>query len=742
MRKVLATIAVSLALSMAAASPALAQSPPKVLSTKDTDVYAVAFSAVRQGQFDALDEAKHHVSDPCLIGRLAYLKLMHPDYHAEFDELKAWLGKYKDQPDADKVYALAKKRRPGSALEPIAPGGEAPTGMALAPTGEGLTKPKSSVDPKMQAAREAFYNDGDVTTAFALATKSGERWVGGMAAYRLERYSTAVERFAALSRDATQTEWVRSGAAFWAARSSVAAGEPGKAVEYLRLAARTPYTFYGLIAERQLGLEPAVKAEGYDIGGEEQAETAAIPAQYVEPLTGKALLKFVKTDKRAKRAAAYMQIGQRGEANEELRLALFDAGSDAARKKWRALADAVGSPLDRPATATSRRRGFDLSDYSTPDLAPVGGYTLERALVYAIIRQESHFNPAAASAAGAYGLMQMTPATAAYNAGVDAASIDSSLLLDPGTNMRLGQDYVARLLAQTNGDILRTVAAYNAGPRGINKLAAALPDADSLLLIESLAGAETREFVQKVMSNYWIYRQLFNQPSPTLDAAAAGSKMVLAAWDQTAAAFDTPSQPATDPTPSPAPTPARLADNRPQEPIVKAESGAVCSCYVLICALEFGDGSAAFQHARARRRRQRLRAFRKPDRTGVRRRLDLGRRSAGAGGHHAPGRTRAGDPVPQRQPRHRLRPFDQPLSRLRTRLHLLLRPPGPRLYGPVAWTGFRDQAVFQAGRRQASGEGTVQAELQGGASAYRRQHRSLPAGGKNASHHAWRAEGA
>jgi soluble lytic murein transglycosylase-like protein len=536
------------------ASTTVAQTPPKVLSKGDAAAYAVAFAAVRQGQFDALDDVKGHVADPCLIGRLTYIKLMHPDYHAEFDELKAWLGKYRDQPDADKVYALAKKRRPGSALEPIAPGGDTPVGMALVPTGGAdLVKPKSSIDPKMQAAREAFYNDGDVTTAFALATKSGERWVGGMAAYRLGRYATAVERFAALSKDQTQTEWVRSGAAFWAARSAIAAGDPGKAVAFLRLAARTPYTFYGLIAERQLGLEPAVKAEGYDIGGEDAAEAAVIPSQSVPPLSAKVLAKFVKSDKRARRAVAYMQIGQRGEANEELRLALFSAGSDAARKKWRALADAVGAPLDGPAAAASHRsHGFDLSGYPTPDLAPVGGYTLERALVFAIIRQESRFNPGAASAAGAYGLMQMTPATAAYNAGVDPASIDSSLLLDPGTNMRLGQDYVARLLVQTQGDILRTVAAYNAGPRGINKLAAAIPDADSLLLVESLAGAETREFVQRVMSNYWIYRQLFSQPSPTLDATAAGAKMILAAWDQTAADLDAPSpQPAAAATPSP-----------------------------------------------------------------------------------------------------------------------------------------------------------------------------------------------
>ncbi len=540
----LASLAAAVVAGLAICSAAFAQPPPKALSAKDTAAYAIAFTAVRQGDFGALDDIRRQVSDSCLIGRLTYLKLMHPDYHAEYDELKAWLTKYRDQPDADKVYALAKKRHPGSGLEPLEPGGDAPTGMALAPTAdESLAKPKSSVDPKIQAAREAFYNNGDVATAYALATKSGERWVGGMAAYRLGRYSTAVERFDTLSTDQTQNEWVRSGASYWAARASIAAGQPQNALAYLQRAAKTPYTFYGLIAERQLGLDPAVQADGLDMGGEE-AGPVLIRRAPSQPLSPKALAKFVKTDKRAKRAVAYMQIGQRNEANGELRLALFSAGSDPDRRRWRTLADVLGSPLGG-AAPERRRAAFDTSNYPIPDLSPVGGYTLERALVYAIIRQESRFNPAAASAAGAYGLMQMTPATAAYNAGVSPSSIDSSLLLDPGTNMRLGQDYVARLLVQTQGDILRAVAAYNAGPRGISKLAAALPDADSLLLIESLAGGETRDFVQHVMSNYWIYRQLFHQPSPTLDETAAGAKVILAAWDQTASALTAP-QPSAD----------------------------------------------------------------------------------------------------------------------------------------------------------------------------------------------------
>ncbi len=545
-RRVLSALAASALLT----APALAQSPPAVLSPKDASAYAAAFAAVRAGDFDA---AAPKVKDKSLLGRLAYLKLMHPAYHAEFDELKAWLAKYKDQPDADKVFILAKKRSPGAALEP--PESDPGAALALAPSDAGLTKPKVSIDPKLQGAREAFYNTGDVAAAYALAVKSGERWVAGMAAYRLGRYGEAMTRFAGVAHDRSLNEWDRSRAGFWAARAAVADGEPQKAVEYLRLAARTPYTFYGLIAERQLGLDPAVNAEGYDPGEEEAVDEAAPASRQAQAPTysAKAAMKFICADKRAHRAAAFAQIGDKVDEAEELRLALAASGSDKARAAWRALAQTLGAPLSGPAAAPARRTRFDLSDYQTLPMEPLGGYTLERALIYAIIRQESHFNPSAASASGAYGLMQMTPATAAYNAGVDRKSIDASLLLDPATNMRLGQDYVYHLLGQTQGDILLTVAAYNAGPRGVNKLAAALPDADSLLLIESLAGAETRDFVQRVMSNYWIYRQLFHQPSPTLDATASGAKLILAAWDQTAAALtDAP------PAPTPPSAPASL----------------------------------------------------------------------------------------------------------------------------------------------------------------------------------------
>ena len=79
--------------------------------------------------------------------------------------------------------------------------------------------------------------------------------------------------------------------------------------------------------------------------------------------------------------------------------------------------------------------------------------------------------------------------------------------------------------------------------------------------------------------------------------------------------------------------------------------------------------------------------------------------SACALAHDPDRRDRADHHRPQRQSRRGLRPVDQSLPRLRARLHLLLRPPGPRLYGPFARPRFREQTVLQAGRRAAARNG-------------------------------------
>ena len=87
------------------------------------------------------------------------------------------------------------------------------------------------------------------------------------------------------------------------------------------------------------------------------------------------------------------------------------------------------------------------------------------------------------------------------------------------------QRYISHLLdhAYVQGDLFRLAAAYNAGPGNLAKWRRHLGDVeDPLLFIESLPSRETRNFIESVVANLWIYRARLGQPLPSLDAVAAG----------------------------------------------------------------------------------------------------------------------------------------------------------------------------------------------------------------------------
>jgi soluble lytic murein transglycosylase-like protein len=342
---------------------------------------------------------------------------------------------------------------------------------------------------------------------------SGEGWIAGLAAFRLGRFEEAVGRFDKVARDDSESPWLRAAGGYWAARAAIAGGSPELAPGYLRLAAAHPTTFYGLIAERQLGLEP----EFAPVRGAAELIRVSDPAADASAL--------LRENPRARRAAALAQVGLVEEAGLEIRAGLAAVRTEEARRAWMALAAETGAPLSQGGGR------FDPRDYPTPELRPQGGFTLDRALVYAVVRQESRFNPRAGSPVGAAGLMQLMPATAAEVAGDPRLRHDTSPLRDdPAFNLRLGQTYLLSLLRQpgVNGDLLRALAAYNGGRGAVLKAHARTGDGgdDALMMVESLPYAETRNYVERVMAGYWIYRRMWGLDSPTLDAVAAGARTV------------------------------------------------------------------------------------------------------------------------------------------------------------------------------------------------------------------------
>ena len=514
------------AAAMAASLCGSAEAQVRALSDQDAAIYASAFRAASQGDFDTAEREGAVVRDKSLVGYLQFQKLVWRGARASYDDLKLWLSHYADLPGADRILSLARKLRPDGDPDLKTPS-TAVAGVQAdflpASSGKGLQ------------ARQAYYL-GDVQTAYRLAVASGERWIAGLAAFRLGNYDMAVENFRAVALDAASNDWLRSGAAYWAARATIAAGQPEMAPDFLVIATRTPWTFYGILAERQLGLEAGADPDAYVLA---QAGLAPAPSnngdvEFIKADYSSAaipdLARLVDSDPRARRAVALAQIGRMTEAGAELRSGLLAAESENERNLWTTLALQLNS--DNLTQSRSRRAAsFDPNDYPTPDVQPDGGFTLDKALVFAVVRQETRFNAYAVSPKGAMGLMQITPDTAVTVTGDHSISpID---LFDAPTNLKIGQANLNNLMnGPAHGDFLRALAAYNSGPGGLQKAVSRISDGDPLMFMESFPYGETRAYVEKVMANYWIYRRMFGEPCNSIDAMASGAPRVGPASDR------------------------------------------------------------------------------------------------------------------------------------------------------------------------------------------------------------------
>jgi len=524
------TTALAFALCLGAALPAHAEEDGRravsALSPADRLSYTTAFDALRRGDLEAARASARQANDRVLLGQVEFERLFHPDYSATYEELAAWLEDYSDLPCAPRAYNLALRRRPDGAPEPKRPSSvSGRTWSSVVAAGGG-----ASADDPTKAARIALNHD-DLSGAVTLGEQIGDWWVVGLAQYRLGEYARAATAFERVLDDPTEDGWVRSGAAFWAARAAGRSSQQDRVQPLLRRAAAWPATFYGQIALRQLGEEPTIENLGPTPYQSATLHRAAWQPDEPGDIDADELNAFIRSDDRARRTVAYSEVGRGTDARDELRTGLRSALTDRGRQLWAALGRALGP---RVMGVSDDGRRIDADRYPQPEIAPEGGFTIERSLVYAIARKETDFNARARSPVGAYGLMQVMPTTAAELAGDRGFVSDPDRLFDPSVNARLGQAYVNKVLAMPaiNGDLLRVAASYNAGPgpmvAAVRKLG---QDADPLLLIETIDVPQAREYVEKVVAAYWIYQRLNGRPLNTLDAVASGATLVPLALD-------------------------------------------------------------------------------------------------------------------------------------------------------------------------------------------------------------------
>lgn len=540
----------------------------QVLAPKDADLYRAAFDAQARGDEATANTALSNLVDHKLVGHV--LADRYKRRAPTSAELHDWLAAYSDLPQANDFYKKARamptsqgktikqpnshdswngggaveaslgfrtdmndqnstsseSRRLKAKIDRLLKRGEPQQAEALLQQ-DMNKRAMSDAEHAALASRiaAALFYDDKVDDARVMADKAvfgrdpAEHnplalWIGGLASWKQGDATAAGKFFTRLAASNKLSSWDRAATSFWAYRALKATGDTKLARYWLAQAAKQPQSFYGQLAAHLLGHDETVKS-------------------WQLPQLDHANIALLSSRPAGWRALALIQVGQTALAESELQR-LNPQGRRDLQEAMLAVAEATQMPslsmrLGRIATNTQGKR-YDAAMYPVPPWQPEHGFEVNRALMYALMRHESGFNPVAMSGSGACGLMQLMPATANLVANDNARTttvIDdcSGRLLNPAYNMSLGQKYVRHLADQPQiGDnLMLLLAAYNGGPGNV----ARWMDDDStrhdpLLFVESMPMRETRDYVQQVMIHYWNYCARLSQPQTSLAQLARG----------------------------------------------------------------------------------------------------------------------------------------------------------------------------------------------------------------------------
>lgn len=358
------------------------------------------------------------------------------------------------------------------------------------------------------------------------------QWREGWVLYRTGRYPGAIEVWQQIV-DQRDSEYEPQ-ALYWIARSHGRNGRARSRDLFQVLCKRYPYTYYCQLAQGQMDLSMVAASDTVKTLEPPAAVTVAAPwpvGLVSEPVRQDESRRDIEQQPAYQRAVELRILGLEQDAAREL-TALTDRYSHDPNvlTTLSVLLNEVGAYHHALRLVRARfrdrleRTGGTVADglwnvaYPTGLLRTIKARGVEGVdpfLVAAIIREESQYDRRAVSRVGAIGLMQIMPATA--NAVTQRHRLPNLVrddLFDQDTNIQIGVRYVQQLLTQFSGNMVQTIAAYNAGPIAVESWATVYRGRSEDEFVELIPFQETRQYVKRVLRSYKEYVRLAGVAKP------------------------------------------------------------------------------------------------------------------------------------------------------------------------------------------------------------------------------------
>jgi soluble lytic murein transglycosylase len=438
--------------------------------------------------------------------------------------LAAWLATKTNSPDAASLVSQAENTGNAGLIaeraNALKAAGNSFAARDLLANRLRLSAPPTSIDrwyKMLVGYATAAANDGSYEQAFKIASRVDDAvppgmsiadqglpirdqytnltWIAGRIAMdKLGRYADAARMFR-LYGEAAKSPQTRSKGLYWAGKAALKGNDSATAGQHFEAAAQYFDYFYGQLALEQLRrplpivpVQPALPQVATGNGAKSSFIAARITPKYG---SWKEQSEFVRA------------ISKSAQTPDEFLRAI-------------SLSQALGRPdLSVMAGRNARVTGYtNFVRYAFPTVNVPADQQANWTFIHAISRQESQFDKAIVSHAGAKGLMQLMPGTARETAGkIQMAYRPDALTTDPEYNIQLGSTYFQRVLSQFGGSYPLAVAAYNAGPGNVNKWLRLNGDPRSGSIsmidwIEAIPIFETRNYVQRVLENAVMYDHL------------------------------------------------------------------------------------------------------------------------------------------------------------------------------------------------------------------------------------------